>query len=324
MRPAQWKLLIFVPILMLVGAGVTYWIQWSKLRAKWAEWVPERPPELTETNEELADWEEQIRTGDWSVLPTLAGWYRAQGQPTAALAAFETLRELDGDNGAWWLATAGLNAQQGERRLAGSQLQRARELGLPDGRSHAEAGRLSEVLGDQVEAKEDYRNAVAQNPALVPVWMRLIALYRAIGDNRAAREAFETALRENPGAPALLLDRARRFRERRNWRQALLDFERVRESHPELPEPWYASAQALFELDRYEEGRELLAARLAIDPQDRTALMLLCVEAIAKQDRAESDRLIQQMRDVVSISPREWARLEAAYRQTFNEAPPET
>lgn len=321
MRIAQWKLLVFVPILMGLGAGVTYWVQLSKLRAEWASWVPERPTEL-ENDTEIEALESQIKTGDQTALAALAEAYRDQGHWTAAATAFGTLTKFEPNRGEWWLSVAEMDARGGDRRLAKARLQKAREVGLPDGGLYLAAGQLSEVLGEQIEAKADYRRAVELDPGILPAWMRLITMSRAIGDDRAAREAFDAALEANPGAPLLLMDRGRRFRERGNWRQALLDFETVRDTHPELDEPWYASAQAMFELDRYDDGRALMENRLAKDPNDKTALMLLCVESVAAGNQEESDRWIKQMRTVPSISPREWATLEAIYRESFGGALP--
>jgi len=322
-RPAQWKLLVFVPILIGLGAGVTYWVQWSKLRAEWVSWIPERPAEMVSPPVELLALEARIGAGEQAAVGELATWYRQNEYFGSAAVAFETLTELEPDQGLWWLATAEMNGRLGDTAVAKVRLRRAREVGLPDGPAYARAGRLSEALGEQIEAKDDYREAVERDPSLLPVWMRLIVMARAIGDDRAARQAFDAALEANPGAPALLLDRGRRFRERGNWRQALQDFEAVRNSHPELPEPWYASAQAMFELDRYDEGRSLLEDRLAHDPQDTTAIMLLCVEAIAKQDRAETMIWLARLAGTAGLPRREWVRLRAAFQQAFGEPLPE-
>ena len=119
------------------------------------------------------------------------------------------------------------------------------------------------------------------------------------------------------------MDRGRRFRDRGNWPQAWEDFERVRESHPDILAAWYASAQMLFQLNRPDEARALLDQRLAENPEDWTALMLLCVEAITNEDKPEADRLIRRLASIApTFQQQDWGPMVLAYQATFGEAPP--
>ena len=313
-------LAVVVVLLMGVGGGVTFWAQSAKLKREWAERIPERPGGVV-IPAEVEAWETRIRSGDVDALAQIADWYRSERHPAAALAAYETLIRLDPQRGEWWLGAVAVGAGE-DRRKAKMQLAEARELGVPEARMDFQMGLLSERLGEQVDALADYQRAVDRDPTLVPAWTRLLTLYRSIGDERAARAAFEAALAASPDAPDLLMDRGRRFRERGNWRQAWEDFERVRESYPEIAPAWYASAQMLFQLDRRDEARALLDQKLAEDPNDWTALMLLCVEAIADGDKTEADRWVKRLAVINSArGQQDWGSMVLAYQATFGVSP---
>ena len=211
----------------------------------------------------------------------------------------------------------------GDRRKAKTQLSRARELGVPDAQMDFHMGLLAERLGEQVDALADYQRAVERDATLLPVWIRLLTLYRSIGDEKAAREAFEAALAASPDAPELLMDRGRRFRERGNWQQAWADFERVRKLYPEFEPAWHAAAQMLFQLGRPDEARGLLDQRLEANPEDWTALMLLCVEAISAENKAEADQWIKRLAVIdPAVGQQDWATMVLAYQSTFGVTPP--
>lgn len=323
-QPATWQFMVAAVLLMGLGGGVTYCAQWAKLQRDWAALVPDRPAELgDEAGAELAGWEQAVRRGDLRRLAELGQWYLDNGYHEPAEHAFAALLQRHPGPGRWWLSAAQASALTGESRVAKARLRRARERGLSDGVDYWRAGQLAERLGEQVEAKGDYEEAVARDPGMVPAWLRLITLYRAVGDEGAARRTFAAALAANPNSPGLLMDRGSRFRERENWAQAFEDFDRVMTLAPEEGEPRYAAAQALFRLDRREEAEALLTDWLADHPHDPVALLLLCVEALTLGDRAATDRWYARLRSLPEFNPRDRAFLAGLYRQQFGEPLPE-
>jgi tetratricopeptide (TPR) repeat protein len=317
----QTKLLIAIPVLMGIGFGVTYWLQMSKLRKEWEGWVPPRPAGETSLDPALMALEKRVRRGEFAALEELAQAYAEQGATEAAQAAYETMVSLSPDVASWWLKLGMLRGAGGQTVEAKAAVKRARELGLDSGEDYLRLGVTAERVGDQVSARDDYQRAVELDPSLLGAWLRLITLHQAVGDERATRQAMTAALTEHPDAVELRLMRARWARQRGGWVQALADFEHVRKVQPELPEPWYASAQALFALQRLEEGKALLDLRLAENPHDVTALGLLCVEALEEGNQAEADRLLTRLREAGTMPPREWARLVAAYTEVFGGEP---
>jgi tetratricopeptide (TPR) repeat protein len=321
-QPATWKFLVAAVLLIGLGGGVTYWAQSAKLKRDWAARVPERPAQIATGLDQILALEARIESGDTAALADLATTYESIGAFAPALQAWETLIQLEPRQGDWWLSAATLQAAAGESRVAKQRLEQARELGFTDGASYWRMGQLAEGLGEQIEAKADYWQTVELDPQWVPAWLRLLAMHRAIGDDREARRIFSEALAANPDAVELLMDRAQRFRDRGNWRQAVVDFERVLELQPELAPAQYATAQAYFQLGRIEEGNALLTARLAAFPDDTVALMLLCVEALANDDQPATDAWLARLREIPAFAPQDEARLRAVYVERFGEPPP--
>lgn len=310
-------------LLMGLGAGITYWALAGKLKREWAEMIPARPAAGSVESAKIDEIEARIKSGDLAALADLARVYEAAGAFAPALKAWDALLAVESQRAEWWLNAAELQAAAGETRVAKQRLGRARELGFSEGAFYWRLGQLAESLGEQVDAKADYLRAVDLDATLLPAWLRLIAMYRSIGDEGEARRTFEAALAAHPDAPELLLDRGKRFRDRGNWEQAVTDFERVMELEPDLVGARYATAQAYFQMDRRDEGNALLLARLEDVPDDEVALMLLCVEALARGERAEADQWLARLRELPVFGPQDAARLRAVYQQEFGEPPPE-
>lgn len=318
----QTKLLLAIPVCMGIGFGVTYWLQLSKLKAEWAAWVPVPPAgQEAAADPAITALEDRVRAGEFEALAELAEAYAEAERFDQARTVYETLTGLLPDRLDWWMDLAALRLLTGEPREAKAALRHVRESGLDNGEDYLRLAVLTEQAGDQVTARDDYQRAVSYAPGPVPAWLRLIELHSTVGDQRAAREVLAQALVAHPESLELRLASARAARQRGRWDLALADYEFVRERQPEETELWYASAQALFELNRFEEGKALLDERLAADPADVMALSLLCVEAIAMSDRAEADRLLARLHSIGRLPTAEWTQFLQAYEAAFGEAP---
>lgn len=321
-KPATWQFMIAALLFMGVGGGVTYWLQVSKLRAEYAAWVPVRP-ESKSGSAEVSGWEQRIRQGDAAALGELGVWYRENGHIEAALSCFSTVVGLDPRNPRWLVAAAEMEAGLDRQREAERRLTRARQMEIRDGELYRRIGRLAEIVGRQVDAKSDYERAVELDPTLAETWYRLIVMYRAIGDEGGARRALEAGLSANPDAVVLLMDRGTQLRRRGQWERARVDFARVVELAPDEPAGYHALAQTLFQIERAEEAEAILGEVLEKNPDDTTALALLCVEALVAGDRAAADRWYGRLRRVPAFQGTDRLRMQQAYRERFGEAPPE-
>ena len=316
-------LLLLAIALMGLGGGVTYRVQLSKLRAEFAARVPARPTGSVALPKEVPDLETRIAAGEVDAWAQLGELYREAGSVESAREAFVTMAQLDSANAYWQLMTAETEVMLKRDSEAEIRIDRARSLGLPDGESYWRLGRLSEAVGQQVDAKADYERAVELDPSLDQVWGRLITLYRAIGDEGAARRALEKGLSASPDSVRLLMDRGTQARGRGQWDKAMADFSRVVELAPDELVATYALAQVLFQMKRKTEGEALLSGVLEKDPQNKTALMLLCVESLVAGDRAAVDRWYARIRSLADFTSGDRAQLDAAYRREFGEALPD-
>lgn len=316
-------LLLLAVALMGVGGGVTYWVQLTKLKAEFAARVPARPVGSGELPEGVSELETRIAAGEFDAVAQLGALYREAGWAESAREAFVTMTHLDPANAYWQLMTAETEVILERDSEAEIRIDRARSWGLPDGESYWKLGRLSEAVGQQVDAKSDYEKAVKLDPSLDQVWMRLITLYRAIGDEGAARRALELGLSANPDSLRLLMDRGTQARGRGQWEKARADFARVVALAPDERVTTYALAQVLFQLERKTEGEALLSAVLEKDPANKTALMLLCIESLVAGDRAAVDQWYTRIRSLADFTAADRAQLDAAYRREFGEALPD-
>jgi len=83
---------------------------------------------------------------------------------------------------------------------------------------------------------------------------------------------------------------------------------------------WYASAQALFALDRPEEARALMDQKLAENPDDWSALMVLAVAAIDTGERNEAQRWMERLAALPSAeNSNDWIKLVTAFQAAFGE-----
>lgn len=324
MKPAPWKFLVAALLLMAVGGGVTYWVLSMKLKAQFAARVPARPIVADELAPTVAALESRIAAGDASAVGELGDLYRGAGFAESAHVAFVTMFELDPSSPIWALKAAEMEIVLGRGKDAERRVKLTRVAGLPDGESYRLLGQLSEALGEQVDAKSDYEQAVKLDSTLDKTWMRLITLYRAIGDEGAARRALVSGLEANPESLVLLMDRGSQARDRGQWGKAEADFARVLELSPDEPIGYYALAQVLFQMSRHDEGEVLLQRVLSQNPDDRTALMLLCVEALVAEERSEVDRWYARLMRLADFDSGDRTRIETIYRDTFGEPPPES
>ncbi len=295
-KPATWKFITLVVLLMALGGGGTYWVQSSRLKAQFAVRVLERPVEVGDGGVvDIETLEQRIRTGDALAVGELGKLYRANQRFEPALACYLTMVELDPTNSLWPLEVATMELALGNKREAKMRVTRIRMEGFPDGESYWRLGNLAEALGEQVDAKQDYEQAVALDPSLVETWSRLITMYQLTGRTREARAAFETALEANPYSLELLLHRASFRVDNKQFEPALADLKRVMVVAPDSPIGYLRSSQLLIQLGREHEAEGLLESLVDRDEHNLEALQQLVILSVKEGDRASSDHWLRQI-----------------------------
>lgn len=129
-------------------------------------------------------------------------------------------------------------------------------------------------------ARADYDHAVDLDPANHEAALGQGLAAYGQGRYNEAIVSFAVALRLDPSDSSALSARAATYYQLGRWDRALADYRALRTSSPDSAFAAYGELSALIRLDRGEEARTLIAARLQRDPTDATAL-----DALARLDR---------------------------------------
>ncbi len=336
-RPIWMVGIAVLVVILAVGGGLRWW-QWTAVR----EAVPVRPdlsmrPAALVARIDAA--EAMARAGEATGLEELARLYHANGYAREAQNCWNGLIKRGGlevtpvmrhfgELAAWCFNPERLAdeaeqaAESGDQEEAGAWMQRALELAPEDGALRFRAAVLWERLGRQVDALPEYDLAVQLEPQLVPAWMRLITLNKAIGETSKAFRQLGEALKANPDAAPLLLERGRAAAERGQLAKALADFQRVVALEPGEVTGYLEVARVLVGLDQVPAAVESLEQAWAIDPQHPVVLLMRTAAAIRAEDRPAAELWWGRVVASSMVTAQDKERLAAGFAQTFGEAPP--
>ncbi len=133
-------------------------------------------------------------------------------------------------------------------------------------------GQTRYAARDYDGARADYDRAVDLDPAdQVAASAQGVVAY-AQGKFDEAVVSLSVALRLNPADVGALSMRGAAYYQLGRWERALADYRALKTAAPDSPAGAYGELQALIRLDRDEEARGLVAARLENDPVDVVAL----------------------------------------------------
>lgn len=336
------RLIWMVWIAVVVLVFVVWWgMGWLHLKAV-RDAVPARPERLTQGEllvTRIDQAEAVAAEGKEAGLVELARLYQANGYAREARDCWDALAEIQGVVGsvpvpdfvelaAWCFDADRLAneaeqaAESGDQEDAGTWMERALELAPEDGALRYRAAVLWERLGRQVDALPEYDLAVQLDPQLVPAWMRLITLNKAIGETSKAFRQLGDALKANPDAAPLLLERGRAAAERGQLEKALADFQRVTALEPGVVIGYVEQARVRVGLDQLPAAVEALEQAWAIDAQHPVVLLMRAALAIRQADRPAAELWWGRVVASSKVAAQDKDRLAAGFTQTFGEAPP--
>ncbi len=146
------------------------------------------------------------------------------------------------------------------------ELIRGERLHLIRGRMAFDASRFS-------EAAEEFRKAVAANPASVPARVNLGSTLAQIGDLKGALEQYQEAIRISPSNAAAHYNLGLLLAKQNQHDQAILHFQSVLGLNPNDAEARFQLAQELVKSARGEEALAEFSRVVESDPDNEEALL---------------------------------------------------
>jgi tetratricopeptide (TPR) repeat protein len=229
---------------------------------------------------------QQPREAEWHIQLG-DGWF-AEGDSPKAIAAYERVTQLRPQSlrGLRSLAKA-LQASRQFSRTA-EVLRQAVQTDPSDAASWYQSAGLAAALGRTGEAIEKLQKAIALDPDLPGEYTTLAGSYAATGQMDRAESALREALRVDP-YDAAAWDLAGRARaEKREFPEALFDFEKAMRHRPDFAPYLYDYALTLFSGSQFDRAQEFAEASLRADPKLAEAYALMGGLLARKRQLAEA------------------------------------
>ena len=228
--------------------------------------------------------------------------------------------------------------QSGDPQGALSVLQRADVSGFSAGDVHTLRGICFAMIAKPIESTAEFDRAIALRPNFAPTYFSAGLAAASFSNLNRATEMLAKALRLDPGLPgvrynyALALARDSEFAEsekqidielaakspraaipvelwklkardaysQKKWQDAVDSYGKVLEFQSNLPEAYAAVGEALYSLNRFQQGEAALRKALALDPEDGNSH-----ETLGKlyQDEGKLDDAIVQFEAATRLMP---------------------
>lgn len=131
------------------------------------------------------------------------------------------------------------------------------------------------IRNDIPRAKAELERIIQEHKDHGESLRRLVEVHLALGDQEAAEQLNDSILKRNPKDALAHLNKGRLFLANRDAVNALLEFNKTEEYHPDLPELHFWYAQAYLQQSQSERAKQSLAEALRYNPNFRLARLSL-------------------------------------------------
>jgi tetratricopeptide (TPR) repeat protein len=165
---------------------------------------------------------------------------------------------------------------------------------------HLTRGGVALAEGRTEEALEEFREAVADDPASVPARLNLAALLEKTGDLTAAKSELEEAARIEPENAPLRLALGRLLAREGRDQEAIEQFRQVLERDPDFEAAHFHLGTALGRLGDFEGAVEALSRVLELNPESLAARYQ---RALVELELSQFDAAAEDLQRVVESDP---------------------
>jgi predicted CXXCH cytochrome family protein len=216
---------------------------------------------------------QQPREAEWYIQ--LGDAWLASGEQGKAVEAYERAVQLTPQNLRALQSLARGWKAAGELARSSQVLQQAIQIAPSDATSWYQYGVVASQLGRTPEAIEHLDKAIALNPDLPGVYTTLAGIQAAAGQKEQAESALRKALRVNPYDAAAWDLAGRALAEKREFHEALYNFEQAIRHRPNFGPYLYDYALTLYTSGQLERAQESAQAAVKADPNLAEARVLL-------------------------------------------------
>jgi predicted CXXCH cytochrome family protein len=216
---------------------------------------------------------QQPRETEWYIQ--LGDAWLASGDPLKAVAAYERATKLKPQSvrGLQSLAKALRISRQAPR--SAEVLRQAIQIAPSDATSWYKSGTLAGELGRTGEAIEKMQKAIALDPGLPGEYTTLAGFLAAAGQKDRAEAALREALRVDPYDAAAWDLAGRALAEKRQFPEALFDFEKAIRYRPNFAPHLYDYALTLSSASQFDRSQEAAETAVRANPKMAEAHALL-------------------------------------------------
>jgi tetratricopeptide (TPR) repeat protein len=203
------------------------------------------------------------REAEWYIQ--LGDAWMAAGTPAKAVAAYQEALRLKPGTARPLRALAKAWQASGQPSHSSQVLQQAIQIAPSDAGSWYQSGALALALGRTGEALEKMQKAIALDPDLPGAYTTLAAIQAAGGQRDRAEAALQEALRIDPYDAAAWDLAGRALAEKREFPEALFNFERALHYRPDFAPYLYDYALTLSTAGQFERAQEAAEASARAD-----------------------------------------------------------
>ena len=238
------------------------------------------------------------REAEWYVQ--LGEAWLADGSPAKAVAAFEAaLRLKPGTIRILQLLAKGWQAS-GQLSRSDELLQQAIQIDASDARSWYQSSALALALGRTGEAVKKMEKAIALDPDLPGGYTTMAAIQASSGQKDRAEAALREALRIDPYDAAAWDLAGRALAEKRQFPEALFDFEIALRYRPDFAPYLYDYALTLFSNGQFERAQESAERAARADPKIAETHALLGGLLARKRELAAA---VKEYKEAIRLRP---------------------
>lgn len=214
----------------------------------------------------------------------------------------------------------GMVAFSGDMDRGLRMIERAIRLSPDDGMLHYQLGNLLRQIGRDDAAKAAFTRCTELNPEFSDGWFNLLMIAKKEGNRLEIRSLLESGLLHCPRSPALLMEQGRLMMTMGLTDEAIAAYRASIEVRPNEAAAYVYLAQALFALDKMDEGGAQLRKALDVEPGHMPALLTMTFYAINTQDEAEAAKWLRLVRLQPRLGPADVANLEKRFAERFGQA----